>query len=122
MCPNPSMGCRQDYNTLWRGRLVIGHDLDRPARCRIWVTSLPRIAAAVPPFTLKADVASVAVMDPPVELLVNRPRGLFRCIDDDSAPSRTYAPSRFGAQAVSSYQGVLICERPARCKRFFEED
>jgi hypothetical protein len=120
MCPNPSMGCRQDYNTLWRGRLVIGHDLDRPARCRIWVKpSSDRSGRSA--FYLE-DVASVAVMDPPVELLVNRPRGLFRCIDDDSAPSRTYAPSRFGAQAVSSYQGVLICERPARCKRFFEED
>jgi hypothetical protein len=37
MCPKPITGYRQDYNTLWRGKLVIGHDPDRSARCRRWV-------------------------------------------------------------------------------------
>jgi len=36
MCPKPITGYRQDYNTLWRGKLVIGHDPDRSARCRRW--------------------------------------------------------------------------------------
>jgi hypothetical protein len=28
---------QQDSNTLWREKLVIGHDPDRSARCRRWV-------------------------------------------------------------------------------------
>jgi hypothetical protein len=45
MCPKPSTGYRQDYNTLWRGKLVIGHDPDRSARCRRWVKLGPRDAS-----------------------------------------------------------------------------
>jgi hypothetical protein len=46
MCPKPSTGYRQDYDTLWRGKLVIGYDPDRPTRCRTWVLAVSKRFAA----------------------------------------------------------------------------
>jgi hypothetical protein len=61
MCPKPITGYRQDYNTLWRGKLVIGHDPDRSARCRRWVKNgsvRARVARPFYPQTQKSDHAT----------------------------------------------------------------
>ena len=41
---------QQDSNTLWREKLVIGHDPDRTARCRRWVIRRPKPIAVAFPF------------------------------------------------------------------------
>ena len=58
MCPKPTTGYWQDYNTLWRGRLVIGHDRPAGPMSRMGQTEKNAVRAYVFRFALEPGHSS----------------------------------------------------------------